>query len=383
MKPGDTVLSYLVIPFQKGIGDQLSCSSFVRNLAMNKPGSTIDLAVFNDEGRDLYRYNPYVRTIHVIDMQYLNYFRMNGSFRLQDKIKFIARFRKQHYHTVYLLGSKIRFALFAYLIGARERIGYISHHGFTNRRRGFLLTKIGDSCLERNIAERFLDLLAMDGMKIYDPFIELFLSQNESKEADCILSEMGIAPDEKVIALAPFASDPKKTWPLDRFWSVATHFAEKGFTTVILGSARDSEVLWNAHFGQHSRILDVTGKTSILQTAAIIKRCKLFLGNDSGLGHIAGAVRTNSLILGNKMTEYWYPLSPSVSTLIKRTNCPVCSFDTIRQCSKNGKDIVPCFAMITVDEVIQALEAKMGPCCSLMTGGGEPGSIDQADNQRT
>ena len=360
MDSHDPNSSYLVIPFQKGIGDQLACSSFVRNLAMNKPDSTIDLAVFNDAGRDLYRYNPYVSNIRMFDIRYLNYFQLEGPYWLPQKIKFLQRFRSYRYHTVYLLGTKIRFALFAYMIGARERIGYISHHGFTNSRRSLLLTKIGSSSLEKNIAERFLDLLSMDGMKIRDPFIELFLSEQEEREAGRILSEEGIVAGEQVIALAPFAIDSRRTWPLDRFWSVARHFAEKGLKTVILGSEREHEVIRSARLERHACIIDLTGKTNLLQTAAIIKRCTLFLGNDSGLGHIAGAMRADALILGYQATGFWYPLSPSVSTLIKRRNCPVCSFKTIKKCSNNGKSTIPCLAMITVDEVIQALEAKLG-----------------------
>ncbi len=350
--------SYLILPFQKGIGDQLSCSSLIRNLAQNRPESAIDLAVFNNEGQDLYRYNPYIRNIHLVDMQYLDFFKMRGKYQIRDKIDYLKKFRAYRYDAVYVLGTKIRFALFAYLIGAKERIGYTAHHGFTNHRRGFFLTKAGNSSLQKNIVERFLDLLVIDGMQIYNPTIELFLSEKENEAAERIFSSNCIGPGERVIALAPCAADMRRTWPLDRFWAVGEHFAKKGYKVVILGSSHDAALIQKAPPPDH-HIINLTGKADILETAALIKKSVFFLGNDSGCGHLAGAVRTDSLILGYYVTTYWYPLSPTARTIIKETGCRTCTFDTIKKCTGDGKKTARCFSMISVDEVVNAIEGRL------------------------
>lgn len=355
----DHACSYLVLPFQKGIGDHLSCSSFIRNLARNRPDCPIDLAVFNKAGADLYRYNPYIRNIHLVDMHYLDFFKTRGKYRIREKIEYLGKFRSFKFDTAYILGTKIRFALFAYLIGAKERIGYTAHHGFTNRRRGLLLTRRGDSSLKKNVAERFLDLLAMDGMQIDDGSIELFLSEKEIKSAEDFLSSNRVAAGEKIIALAPFAADMRRTWPLDRVWTVAKHFAEKGYKVIILGSGQDRPLIQKTPPPDHPHIIDFTGKLEILETAAVIRRSTFFLGNDSGLGHIAGAVGTKSLILGYHVTTFWYPLSRSVKTIIKETGCTTCTFDSIKTCTEEGRKAAICFSLIGVDEVLNAIEARL------------------------
>ena len=351
--------SYLILAFQKGIGDQLTCSSLIRNVARNRPGAAIDLAVFTKTGRDLYQYNPYIRNIHIIDMDYLDFFKIGGKYRLREKIEYVRTFRRFKYDAAYILGTKIRFALFTYLIGAKERIGYTAHHGFINRRRGLLLTKTGKSSLQKNIVERFLDLLAIDGMRIYDPAIELFLSKKEDRAAEDLFSSAGISPQDRVITMAPFASDAQKTWPLDRFWAVASHFAEKGYTVIILGSAQDRALVQKMPPPGHPHIIDYTGKLDILETAAVIKRGAFFLGNDSGCGHIAGAVRTNALILGFYLTRFWHPLSPSVKMIVKETGCTMCTFDSIKKCTDSARHTAPCFALISVREVVAAIEEQI------------------------
>ena len=283
-----------------------------------------------------------------------------GKYRIGEKIDYISRFRAFKYHKAYILGTKIRFALFAYLIGAKERIGYTAHHGFTNRRRGLLLTKTGNSSVKKNIVERFLDLLVIDGLQVYDPFIELFLSEKETETADAIFFLNNISSRDTVIAVAPCSSDMRRTWPLDRLWGVAQHFASKGYKVLILGSGQDRALIQKTPPSRHANIVDLTGKLTILETAAVIKRSTFFLGNDSGCGHIAGAVRTSSLILGYYVTNFWYPLSPTVKTIVKETGCKICTFDSIKKCTDGGTKTARCFSLITVDEVVRAVEESLG-----------------------
>ena len=327
----------------KGVGDHVACSSFVRNLARNRPGAAIDVGVFSSVGAELFRHNPHIRNIHMVDMDYL---KVGGKYRFRDSVRYISRFRRIHYDKIYVLGSKFRHAVFAFLIGGKERIGYDMAN------RDFLLTKTGREPIEKNVVERFLDLLVLDGMHIIDSGIELFLSENETKTVEQMFARLGILESDTVLCLAPFAADMRRTWGLRNFWKTALHFAEMGQKVLVLGSSEERKHLTKYPLPRHPGIIDAVGKFTILETAAAIKRGALFLGNDSGLGHIAGAVRTTALILGYYITRVWHPFSPSVKTIIKETGCTTCNLNNCIQ----GENVIPkCFASIPVSEVIDTL----------------------------
>lgn len=340
--------SYLVMTFgAKGVGDHVSCSSFVRNLAKNSPHAAIDVGVFSPVGMELFKYNPHVRNIHMLDMEYL---KVGGKYRCGEKARYISSFRCLNYDTVYILGTKFRHAVFAFLIGAEKRIGYV------NYRRGFLLTTKATEPLEKNIVERFLGLLTLDGLTVFDPTLELFISEKEAAAVERVFSERGIGSTDRTISLAPFAADMRRTWGLHRFWEIADRLAEEGWRVLVFGSSSDRELMRNVPLPQHPNIVDLTGKLTILETAAAIKKSAVFLGNDSGLGHIAGAVGTKALILGYYVTRTWYPLAPSVRTIIKEVGCTACNLNA---CTANNDEVPRCFSSIGVKEVVKKLSEML------------------------
>jgi ADP-heptose:LPS heptosyltransferase len=276
----------------------------------------------------------------------MDHLKIGGPYGLREKVRFINRFRNMRYDTVYVLGTKFRHAVFAYLTGARNRVGYANHH------RGFLLTKTADEPVQKNLVERFLDLLVLDGMQVRDPWIELHLSDAEKNAVDKLYAEKGMRPGDRLISLAPFSADMRRTWGLQRFWQVARHFAKKGGKVILLGSPQDRVVLEKDPPPYLPDIIDLVGRLSVLETAAAIQKSALFLGNDSGLGHIAGAVGAKTLILGYHVTREWYPLAPSVRTIIKDT-CHACH---VGDCYDRSGGDPECFSNIAVEEVIGEME---------------------------
>ncbi|KAF0220699.1 MAG: heptosyltransferase [Geobacteraceae bacterium] len=336
--------AYLVIGFGgKGVGDVVACTAFIRNLARNEPDSVIDFVVFSPVGVELLRQNPYVRNTYLLDMDYL---RMGGRYSWREKLGYLRPFRRVRYDGCYVLSTKLRHALFAFLTGARERIGYANYH------RGFLLTKTGREPLEKNVAERFLDLLGLDGKPIFDNHGEVFLSDREIAGAHRILQEHGVSADDVVVALAPFAADMRRTWGIDNFWEVARHFAGQGYKVLILGASHDREKIESNPVPNAPEIVDLIGRLTILETAAAIRYSAVFLGNDSGLGHIAGAVGAKALVLGYEVTRVWYPIAPTVTTIIKDTGCNGCN---VQKCVGNSGAAPVCFSSIKADEVVRTL----------------------------
>ena len=327
----------------RGIGDHLTCSSFVRNLAQNFPGAAVDFGAFSKIGVKLFKYNPYIRNIHLLDMGYL---KLGGKYGFYDKIHYINAYRKIRYDAVYVLGSKFRHALFAYLTGARKRVGYRTYY------RDFLLTKKSVEPVEKNVTERYLDLLILDGLQVYDSNNDLFLTEKENFAVDQIFQEHGVFDGDLTIAIAPFAAEMWRTWGLSRFWETAQHLinTRSRCKILILGSSTDQAYLQSNPPPQHPSVVNLLGKLTILETAAAIKKSALFLGNDSGLGHIAGAVGTKALILGYYVTRVWHPIAPNVRTIIKDVGCTTCN-----PCTHTGAQHLQCFSAISANEVVDIL----------------------------
>ncbi len=346
--PERTASRCLIMTFgAKGVGDHLTASPVVRNLAQNHPSWEIELGIFSPLGGELFKYNPYISAIHLLDMDYV---KAGGTYSLREKIRKLSAFRRRDFDRVYVLGSKFRHALFAFLTGAPVRVG------FDNSHRKCLLTRTGKEPLEKNVVERFLDVLRMDGVTVSDPQLELFLSEREDAAARECLLQQGIGMSDPVLALAPFAADMRRTWGLDRFWEVARTFAdERGYKVIVLGASQDRRLLVDRPIPKSPAITDLIGKLKILETAAVIRRANLFLSNDSGLAHIAGAVGTRSLVLGYFITRSWSPMSSSVRTIIKDNKCTSCKVDECRRYQENG--LLECLYAIEVKEVIENLVA--------------------------
>ena len=107
--------------------------------------------------------------------------------------------------------------------------------------------------------------------------------------AEGMLKAGPVREGKKPVAPHPVASCPSKRWPVERFAEVAKELERRGFKIVILAGPSD------IRFGQElagkiKNSIDLSGKTTVSGLASILKRCALFISNDSGPVQIATAV---------------------------------------------------------------------------------------------
>ena len=95
---------------------------------------------------------------------------------------------------------------------------------------------------------------------------------------------------ERILAVAPGANWAGKCWAASSFAATAAALRETFDSLVVLGSAADAGAAAELMARSNMPSLDLCGRTSLLEAAAVLRRCSVFLGNDSGLGHIAAAV---------------------------------------------------------------------------------------------
>jgi heptosyltransferase-3 len=118
--------------------------------------------------------------------------------------------------------------------------------------------------------------------------------------------------DAPVLALAPASNWPPKSWPLARFAALARSLTAPGAplagARILVAAAPSERVQVEPLLAEipADRLVDMTGGGDLLDVAACFARARLFVGNDSGLMHLAAAVRVPTLGLFGPSRETRY-----------------------------------------------------------------------------
>jgi lipopolysaccharide heptosyltransferase II len=239
-------------------------------------------------------------------------------------------------------------AVAAHLTGAPIRIGFA-----TNDRRKFFTHQIPYSHDEYEVYS-FLHLIASltgitPGFQDDEPFITM-----EKPFPAHLLPHL--KKDADIIAIFPGASVLERRWGGENFGQAAKTLHESGKEIVILGAHDDradaDEI--KKYIGDS---IDLTGKTSLIDVASLLKHCRLLITADSGLLHIAVAVGTPTVSLfGSGIQKKWAPRGKKHIVLNHQLLCSPCTrFGYTPRCKNNVK----CLSSIGGDEVMKAVETLL------------------------
>ncbi|KPJ53001.1 hypothetical protein AMJ39_06235 [candidate division TA06 bacterium DG_24] len=201
----------------------------------------------------------------------------------------------------------------------------------------------------RAAVERDLDCIRSLGLESDGSNIELFLTTEDRAVARRFLEERGLVDGALRVAIAPGASAPAKQWSAARFASVADILAQDaGVHVLLVGAPEETELLNEVESRMAARPTTVQ-ISQLRHLAAILERCSLFLGNDSGPKHLAVGVGTPTLsIFGPEDAVEWHPYEAEEGhvAIIKDVDCREGG------CGKRVCDDHRCMGLITVDEVV-------------------------------
>lgn len=120
-----------------------------------------------------------------------------------------------------------------------------------------------------------------------------------------------------ILAMGPAANWLGKTWPIERFARVAIELLDAdgpmaGGRLMILGGPDDARYVEPlARTLPRDRLIDLTGQVDLLTAYACLKRARLFVGNDSGLMHLAAAAGTPTIgLFGPSDDRLYAPWGP-------------------------------------------------------------------------
>ncbi|MCA9472004.1 MAG: putative lipopolysaccharide heptosyltransferase III [Nitrospirales bacterium] len=290
------------------IGDVLFSTPVLRKLREHYPKSRITCLV-NAGTEDVLRHNPDVDEVLVV---------ARGS--AMSQVRFGLKLRQRCFDCVIDLTDGDRSALLSWVSGANVRVGFNRE----NRWRGRLYTE----CVEiqdqhRHMVDQHLQTLSSIGTPLGEiPNPTVFVGKEDERNARDWLSESGLL-ERRWVMIHPAARYWFKAWPLERFADLIDRLSADGFMSVLVGQEQEKgekiQALANA------KVLSCIGRTDVLELAALMKHAALFIGNDTGLMHIAAAVECPVIgLFGPTDPQTWGPRGKRTTVIYKGLDCRAC-----------------------------------------------------------
>ncbi len=250
------------------------------------------------------------------------------------------------------LQGLLKSGLWAWLSGAPERIGLGSREG-SARFMTRVLPKGGDV---RQIGSEYRYLAERLGWDTSDFAPLAPVDPASAARAGRLLAAHGLTP-RRYAVFCPFTTRPQKHW-FDAHWrALAAALAQRGLAVAVLGGPGDRAAARALCEG--SGLIDLTGRTTLPEAAALIRDSALLVGVDTGLTHMGTAWRRPTVCLFGSTRPYLTTPSPRTHVIYHDLPCAPCR----RHPTCGGR--FDCLRGITPDEVLAA-------AIPLLAGDGAP-----------
>ena len=320
------------------IGDVLLATPVLRALRKAFPQARLTMAV-NRGTEEILKGNPDLTEVLAVDRSGVG-----------ADLRFLREIRRQRFDCVIDLTDGDRSAMMAWASGAPVRIGFNAEH----RGRGLLYTVIVTASSVHRV-ERDLAAVRALGIEPQTDLPVLNLSPQEEHEAAVLLKEIGGVCandlcDRQLVLLHPGARYWFKAWPAERFAELADRLTDVWRCQILVGGAdQDGDMVDRIRTHARCDLKILAGRADLRQFAAIVKRCAVFIGNDTGAMHIAAAMGTPIVALfGPSDPAEWGPRGRDIAVLHKGLDCRPCFHPTCRRGEDN------CMRQISVEEVFAA-----------------------------
>lgn len=349
------------------LGDLLVMTPAICAVKRTFPQSHISLLIFQRRGyfRDAHatsfnetplsgaaavlRNNPNVDAVMEVDLQALR--GLGAVSRVKAEVEIMLRLRRKKFDTV-VVAPRDRFVVWAYACGARIRVG--------QRRQVYhqLLTHAPDiHKADAGALKYYCNLVEAIGAKVDSYQTEFVVPDYAEAFASEFLTRNGVVDAKPKIAIHPGSSGDDRKWPPERFSQLIDLLQSTSEATVILcGSPFDRDVLDAVRGNATTPALVADTSQDIALLAALLKRCTLFVGNDSGPRHLAAAVGTRTLALLARNTEQEWDVYDDKSRhclLQGNETCPACPQGSCRKTIPAGEQYgAYCMRMIPVERVV-------------------------------
>jgi heptosyltransferase-3 len=279
----------------RSIGDTVLSTASLVALRRFLPNATIDI-LLEDWVAPVLEGFPHVD--NVITLQ-------QGS--TSSRARVARRLRGNHYDVVYNLHGGTTATLLTRATGARHRVGFESYqyarlHNHLSPSSAMLWGRDKTHSVEQQLA-----LLGWTGVPVSDrPPTQLAVTEYAGAGIGERLRAAGLeeAPFAVIHPAAAFAT---KQWAAEKFGKVADELANKDLSVVAITAPNEMHLVDELRRDTSAAVAAFTD-LSLPEITALLARARLFVGNDSGIAHIAAAVQTPSVVIfGSSNIAHWRP----------------------------------------------------------------------------
>lgn len=323
------------------IGDILLSTPFIRQTRIAFPDAQIDFVV-KKRFEDLVQYNPHLNHIYSFD----------ESLGFKGLLELRKAIQQKKYDYVLDLHNNLRSRILTF--GQKAKVFRMKKDKLKRALLVYLKVNLFNEIVP--IPEKYLRVGKTLGIEDDQQGLELCWNDSQIRKLQKKISNHLLK--RPFIALAPGAGFKTKQWPIEYFRTLIQKIEDsKKFNVVLLGSLKEREQFRPLEISKN--VFNLAGNLSLLESAIVLNRAKFLVSNDSGLMHMATAVKTPVLaIFGSTVKELgFFPYRSK--NLILENNKLWC-----RPCSHIGRNRCPlghlkCLKSITPEMVFEKLSAWM------------------------
>ena len=323
----------------RSIGDTVLMTPSLDALKRFLPDTEIDIVV-EDWVAPVLAEHPSVNRLVSIE---------RGSLKARARVA--HEIRSRHYDVVYNLHGGTTATFLTRATGARHRVGYASYQysQLHNHQAPSPLLLWGQP--KTHSVEQQLALLGWTGVPVSDrPPTRLAIPAKADARVNSILFSAGLA-NAKFALIHPAAAFATKQWAANNFAQIVDYLAARNIATVAIAGPNDRAVL--NELVECSKAHIVLVDLSLPEVAALAARSHLFVGNDSGIAHIATAVATPGVVIfGSSNIAHWRPWNTAPAEVVfEEMPCQPCHGYFCEKFSQPE-----CILRVPVERVTAAIE---------------------------
>ncbi|MCK6553703.1 glycosyltransferase family 9 protein [Candidatus Binatia bacterium] len=199
---------------------------------------------------------------------------------------------------------------------------------------------------------RLLDSVRAAGVGEGQVRFDVPIRERHEQRVDEVMAAGGLEGERPLVAVCPGSKQAIKCWPVERYGTVGERLiSDAGVNLVVVGGADEAAAgcVVGARWPR-GRWLNAAGCLSVLESAALLRRCAFYVGNDTGAMHLMAAVggACVAVFSAREPAYSWFPWGSQHIVLRRDVPCRHCYLDVcIRERTR-------CLTEIGVDDVWDA-----------------------------
>lgn len=335
----------LIIRFSS-FGDIVLTTPLIRVLRKRFPDANIDFVV-KQEFAEVVQTNPHLSTVY----PYPAGTGLRGLFRLAQQL------RPNQYDLCIDIHRNFRSYFLRFLLRPTFTATFKKY-----LLKRILLVKTGINRYADivQVPARYLDSVKSFGVVNDGQGLEVFPTVQHEAKVKAIFEQEQLIEQDLAIGFGPIAAHSLKQWPLEKFVQLGRQLVQRHQARILLfGGPADVEQGRTIASQLPNNPILLCGRLSLLESAVALRRCALFVGNDTGTVHLAAAMQRPIVVLfGPTVEEFgFYPYGTDATVISKALPCRPCTHTGKGRCKI--QETHACMRRIEVEEVCAAVETLL------------------------